>query len=223
MLKARMTYANVMSSLALFMAIGGISWAAATLPKNSVGPRQLRDDAVSSEKVEDGSLEKEDFAKGVLTAGRVGPAGPAGPAGAPGAAGAKGDAGAPGAPGQPECVELLCRDNDVQGRVEVSINGTILRSDLAAYMVSCEGAANCTIAVAGKPTANIEFDSWYEGARLAPGDPQWKKDFSVSVYDESNNIIKRWHVSGGRPIALMHVPGRFQIKWTSEFIQRVSV
>ena len=36
-LRAQLTYANVMSSIAVFMVLGGSAYAAATLPKNSVG------------------------------------------------------------------------------------------------------------------------------------------------------------------------------------------
>jgi hypothetical protein len=45
------TYANVMSTIAVFMALGGVGWAAATLPANSVGTRQLKSKAVTSPKI----------------------------------------------------------------------------------------------------------------------------------------------------------------------------
>ena len=41
-LRDRLTYANVISSLALFIALGGTSYAL-TLPRNSVGSAQIRD------------------------------------------------------------------------------------------------------------------------------------------------------------------------------------
>jgi hypothetical protein len=40
--RQRLTYANVMATLALFIALGGTSYAALTLPKNSVGSKQIR-------------------------------------------------------------------------------------------------------------------------------------------------------------------------------------
>jgi len=43
----RLTYANVVATLALFVALGGASYAAVELPVNSVGPRQLRAGAVT--------------------------------------------------------------------------------------------------------------------------------------------------------------------------------
>jgi hypothetical protein len=42
----RLTYANVVATLALFIALGGASYAAVVLPANSVGPRQLQAGAV---------------------------------------------------------------------------------------------------------------------------------------------------------------------------------
>jgi hypothetical protein len=35
--RPRLTYANIVASLALFAALGGVSYAATTLPKSSVG------------------------------------------------------------------------------------------------------------------------------------------------------------------------------------------
>ncbi len=89
-------YANVASTLALVVALGGTSYAAIVLPKNSVGSRQLKTNAVTSSKVKDSTLLSKDFKAGELPAG---PRGPAGAPGAPGAPGPKGDTGAPGAPG----------------------------------------------------------------------------------------------------------------------------
>ncbi len=45
-LRPKLTYANVVASLALFLALGGAAVAATALPSRSVGPRQLRPNAV---------------------------------------------------------------------------------------------------------------------------------------------------------------------------------
>ena len=100
-----LTYANVMSTFAAFIALGGVSYAAATLPKNSVGNAQLKKDAVTSAKIKNGTIQGTDLAPGLIKAGATGPAGAKGDAGAAGPAGAKGEtgavgpAGAAGAPG----------------------------------------------------------------------------------------------------------------------------
>lgn len=52
----RLTYANVIATLALFLALGGASYAAFKLPKKSVGTRQLKPEAVTGAKVKAGSL-----------------------------------------------------------------------------------------------------------------------------------------------------------------------
>ena len=95
--RSRLTYANVASSLALIVALGGTSYAAVTLPKNSVKARQIAPNAVKasetarnslgSPEVIDGSLLLRDFKVGQV------------PAGAQGEKGDKGDKGDPGPPG----------------------------------------------------------------------------------------------------------------------------
>jgi Collagen triple helix repeat (20 copies) len=85
--------AHHLALLALFVALGGTSYAAYSLPRDSVGRWQLRDDAVNSDKVENHSLLSRDFAYGQLPAGPVGPQGPRGYPGHDGDKGPKGDKG----------------------------------------------------------------------------------------------------------------------------------
>jgi hypothetical protein len=78
--------------LALFVALGGTSYAAFQLPRNSVGTAQLKRGAVVASKVKPHSLLAFDFRSGQLPAGARGPEGPQGPQGNPGAAGTPGTA-----------------------------------------------------------------------------------------------------------------------------------
>ncbi|MEV4419674.1 collagen-like protein [Patulibacter sp. NPDC049589] len=90
----------VVSTIALFVALGGTGYAAVKLPAKSVGSKQLKASAVTSDKVKNGSLTAKDFKSGQLKAGKAGvpgPAGPSGPQGVPGATGAQGPQGATGA------------------------------------------------------------------------------------------------------------------------------
>ena len=98
-MRPKFTYANVVSTLCLFMLLGGVSWAATQLPKNSVGTPQLKKNAVNSSKVKDGSLLATDFRAGQLPRGATGPAGLPGSTGAAGSQGVSGAAGAAGATG----------------------------------------------------------------------------------------------------------------------------
>ena len=76
-IRKRLTYANVMSSIAVLLALGGASaFAASQLAKNSVGAKQIKKnsvgeskikkDAVTGEKVKDGSLSGADINLGTL-------------------------------------------------------------------------------------------------------------------------------------------------------------
>jgi hypothetical protein len=77
------TYANVASSIALFVALGGTSYAVTMLPRNSVGSKQVRD----------GSLQRKDLATGIALSSARGPRGSQGPTGPPGGPGPQGSRG----------------------------------------------------------------------------------------------------------------------------------
>jgi len=99
-MRLRLTYANVMSTVAVFIALGGSAYAVGALPADSVGTKQLAKaavtgakiapHAVTAAKVKKGSLVKADFGRGQLPAGARGPQGLQGPQGLAGVAGAKG-------------------------------------------------------------------------------------------------------------------------------------
>jgi len=55
-LRSKLSYSNLMATAAMFIALGGVSYAAMTLPKNSVGTSQLRNQAVSTAKIRDGAI-----------------------------------------------------------------------------------------------------------------------------------------------------------------------
>lgn len=99
--RIRLTYANVVASLALFAALGGSSYAAisvtgAQVRDGSLSGRDVRNGSLSGSDVHDRSLLAQDFKQGQLPAG---PQGAKGDPGAPGSPGPKGDTGAAGKPG----------------------------------------------------------------------------------------------------------------------------
>jgi hypothetical protein len=81
--------------LALVIALGGTSYAAVQLPKNSVGTKQLRAKAVTPAKLSTKVQTQ------LAAVGAPGPAGATGPQGAPGPQGVPGPQGDPGAKGDP--------------------------------------------------------------------------------------------------------------------------
>ena len=88
----RLTFANVTSSLALFIALGGASYAAIKVPANSVGTKQVKNRAITQRKLDPKVLTSLHGARGL-----AGPQGVAGPQGLQGLQGPKGDTGASGA------------------------------------------------------------------------------------------------------------------------------
>jgi hypothetical protein len=97
--------------LALFVALGGSAYAAATITGSSV-----KDGSLTGRDVKNRSLTKRDFRGGTLPAGRQGVAGPqglAGPQGASGPAGPAGPAGAQGEPGPSEAIVTFLGEFDL--------------------------------------------------------------------------------------------------------------
>jgi hypothetical protein len=103
-LRTRLTYANVMATIAVFIALGGSSYAAIvvtgkTVKDSSLTGKDVKNLSLTGKDVKNRSLLAADFKAGQLPAGPQGPQGAKGDPGAQGDPGAKGDPGANGAPG----------------------------------------------------------------------------------------------------------------------------
>ena len=70
-LRPRLTYANVMATVAVFIALGGASYAAIKLPKNSVSSKQLKKNAVTTAKLKKEAVTGAKVKKGTLTGTQV--------------------------------------------------------------------------------------------------------------------------------------------------------
>jgi hypothetical protein len=91
-LTSRLTYGNVMSTFAVFIALGGTSYAL-TVPRNSVGSRQLRPRSVGPSELKTGAVSTRDIKNHGIRLTDISPAtreslrGSRGPAGPPGPSG----------------------------------------------------------------------------------------------------------------------------------------
>jgi hypothetical protein len=70
--RKRVTYSNAIATMALFVALGGVA-VAAGLPRNSVGPNQLKRGAVTSAKLRKQAVTSSKLAPGAVTIGKLGP------------------------------------------------------------------------------------------------------------------------------------------------------
>jgi Collagen triple helix repeat (20 copies) len=102
-LRGKFTYANVISTICLFLLLGGgAAFAATQLPKNSVGSKQIVKGAVTPAKLSTAAKATLTGPKGATgSTGATGATGPAGPKGDKGDKGEKGTPGLPGEPGEP--------------------------------------------------------------------------------------------------------------------------
>jgi hypothetical protein len=96
-MRSRLTYPHVVSTLALFIALGGTSYAAAKLTG-----KDIKDASLTGRDVKDKSLTGKDVKDKSLKAADFGDPLPAGPRGAAGTNGAKGETGPTGPAGTPD-------------------------------------------------------------------------------------------------------------------------
>jgi hypothetical protein len=71
-MRPRLTYANVVSTLCLFLVLGGgAAYGASQLGKNSVGPKQLKKNAVVTAKIKNEAITASKVKKGTLTGTQI--------------------------------------------------------------------------------------------------------------------------------------------------------
>jgi len=158
-LRQRLTFANVVSVIALVSALGlGTAWAATELEKNDVTSKiiknggvktkDLANNAATSPKVANGSLLEEDFAAGQL---------PEGPQGPPGTDGSAGSAGSPGQ----DATNLFAYIRDNGDGVAASV----------AYGKGVTGVSETTFAGEYRVTFNQSVSNCVAHATSGEGDP----------------------------------------------------
>ena len=70
-IRKRLTYANVMSSIAVFLVLGGATALAAALGKNSVGTKQLKKNAVTAAKIKKNAVTGAKIKNGAVDGSKV--------------------------------------------------------------------------------------------------------------------------------------------------------
>jgi hypothetical protein len=160
LVRHRPSPAMIVSMVALFVALSGVSYAA--LAFNSVGPKQLKKNAVRSAKVKDGTLRAADFAAGQL------PAGPQGAQGPPGVVGAvlvrRTDVALPAGPGANEPGALTSAFATCAAG-EKLIGGSVNVSNAATAEVRISRPALDNIGAGGIPNDGDPFSFWKGTAR----------------------------------------------------------
>ena len=145
--------ATVISFIALTVAMGGTGYAAISIPKESVGTAQLRNAAVTRQKIAPNTLRTLMGARG--PAGATGPPGATGPAGQQGATGLPGPEGSPGPTSGTSAgsVEELSSTGFTpfgsSGTVTLPAAGKVLVEVSGFYFIQCSAAGSCSATVSG--------------------------------------------------------------------------
>jgi hypothetical protein len=195
--RPRVNHATIVAYLALFVALGGGAYAALKLPKNSVGSKQIKANAVRSSKVKDGSLLAGDFKAGQL---------PAGPAGLQGLPGARGDKGDPCLASDPSCKGPK-GDTGAQGPGTISINASWSRDSIYHAVTTINGLkveALCSVSpsnnvelILQRPDADHSMYGW--GTQVTNG------TLSPAVAESSSGETVRFHAVSGNNSAQLDV------------------
>jgi hypothetical protein len=72
-IRSRLTYANVMATVAVFLALGGGAYAAIHLKKNSVRSKQIKDGQVKTQDLADGAVATQNIANDAVTPTELAP------------------------------------------------------------------------------------------------------------------------------------------------------
>ena len=198
-LRSKLSYANLIATLALFVALGGSSYAAAHLitgkdvKNSSLTGKDLKNNSVTGKDVKgirsgdvaDGSLLGKDFRAGELPAGPKGDTGPAGPAGPAGATAGAADGDYPDPPPNPTAVlEKATIDMPTSGRIYVQGSVRSATGSCTFTSTAPGTSGNCTMTVGlyvdGQPVPNTARSF---GNSSASGGTSFSTNISGSDYD----------------------------------------
>jgi hypothetical protein len=70
-IRSHLSFANVISVIALFVALGGASYAAVTLPKNSVGAKQIKKNGVGASEIKTNAVRAAEIRSSAVAASEV--------------------------------------------------------------------------------------------------------------------------------------------------------
>jgi hypothetical protein len=178
-MRKRLSYANVMATIAVFVALGGSSYAAVTLTG-----KDIKDGTITGQDVKDKSLTAKDFTGSVAgpqgkrgKTGRTGAAGAAGPAGLTGAQGPqgiqglKGDTPAPGPRGYAKADGTFDSDSDFYLPTDATHESPTLTAarDLTCLVISTIQTRSGTDHPAG--TVTLRNAAWLDGVPQHDGEP----------------------------------------------------
>jgi hypothetical protein len=149
--------------VALFVALGGTSYAVAT---GSIDSRELKNNSIRTQDVRNRTLLEKDFKRGQLKAGRQGPRGAAGAQGPTGPTGLTGPTGPDGVPATRLCARVNGGSGEpLSGSGVTSSSRTAVGSYTVTFSRSVQACA--VLATAGVGTPAVPGDVYQGGSRAS--------------------------------------------------------
>ena len=170
-LSKRLTYANVMSSIAVFLVLGGATAFAAGLAKNSVGSKQLKKNAVTSAKIKKNAVTGAKIKNGTITGAKInaGSLGTVPNATHAGTADSAGSAGNANTIGGLHIVKFSLNGSGSIGKTEIlNLNGLQLQA-------SCSSGSETLTATT--TTSDSEISAWANDASGGSSDSEYEDEF----------------------------------------------
>jgi hypothetical protein len=178
-IRTRLTYANIMSTLAVFLVIGGASaLAAVQLGKGSVGTRQLRKNAVTTPKIKKNAVTAAKIRKNAVTTAKI-------QGGA--VTGAKINEKSLGTVPNSATTDVV---RTSKGTIPVGQQATALERGPLKLIVKCEQWEVTRISAhiyIESSTEGTVFASWQDGSReLGPATPEDQREVNSVEWSDSN-------------------------------------
>jgi hypothetical protein len=179
-IRKRLTYANVMSSIAVFLVLGGGAAIAAGLAKNSVGSKQLKKNAVTSAKIKNNAVTTAKIKNGAITgakvnAGTLGTVPNANHANTADSAGSAGSAGNADTVGGLRIVKFSLNGSGTIGKTEIlNLNGLQLQASCSSGSVTLTATTS---------VFDGEISAWAEDASgtYTDGEGEYEDEFKPGV------------------------------------------
>jgi hypothetical protein len=180
-----LSYANVISTLCLFLVLGGTAYAAATITG-----KQVKNSSLTGADIRNGTLKAADLRRGLLEAsapqaGAPGKPGPAGPRGA------KGEPGAKGAPG-PGAVPISFSSEEGPLHIEYFDVGA-----LTIAMSCSDREGRPQVQIWGKTDAGAEGTLQWVGLRTHSAESSFVTNGGVDIGTDLAGLDSRWAPAGG--------------------------
>jgi hypothetical protein len=219
MIRSHLTYANVMATIAVFLALGGSAYAVKRIDGKDIAAHtipasKLKKETLTREEIGPRAIGRSELSRSLRAALRD--AGePLDPLpGQDGYDGLPGEPGEPGEPGPPgtacdPAVMRLCPEDELPAgsTLRLTVDGADVKVD-PAYRAGCTttGTANCTVVVRGALPVPAQVEAWYQ---TPP-----PRDLQLTVEGSGGAILTRLEGAGGRPVSLIRHGDGFDLAIT---------